>query len=543
MALLEIDDLSLNFGGLKALDGAEMHVQAGEIRGLIGPNGSGKSTFLNVISRIYTPSRGSIFLNGTDLLKRKAHDMPQLGVVRTFQNLELFNNLTVLQNLMISQTCYQTYNILSAALVTRHFRRLERACYENAMELLKLVGLEKYEKRMAHDLSFGQQKLLELARALVVRPKLLMLDEPAAGLSPVMVKRLVDILNHFRQESDLAVIVVEHMTKLVMEIADRITILHYGRVLAEGTPEQILTNQKVIDVYLGRGIKEAFEGKPGPERKTVSLGEPLKSEVSSANCPSVREAFAPLHGKEEPDCFKGLKVQSIDAFYGKLQSLYGLSLKVPQGEIIALLGGNGSGKSTTINAISGLVDIKSGTIEYNGSPLPRKNPHKIVKMGIVQVPQHREVFPYLNVKENLAMGAYRRHDRNGIEGDYERVYSYFPRLKERRKQLAASMSGGEQQMLAIGRALMSNPDMLLLDEPSASLAPTLVEEIFEKLLEINKDGTTLFIVEQNIDAALSVALYVYILRQGEIVCEDWAHNLRDNNKIISSYFGGSCQRA
>ncbi|MBI4596087.1 MAG: ATP-binding cassette domain-containing protein [Candidatus Tectomicrobia bacterium] len=539
MAILKIDDLSLKFGGLKALDGVNMQVQSGEIRGLIGPNGSGKSTLLNVISRIYNPNNGTISLNGRDLLKCKAHDMPRLGVGRTFQNLELFNHMTVLQNLMVSQTRYQTYNIFSAALFTRHFRRLESTCYENAMEMLKLVGLEKYQKRMAHDLSFGQQKLLELARALVFRPKLLMLDEPAAGLSPVMIKRLVDIINHFRRENDLAVIVVEHMTKLVMNIADRITLLNYGGVLAEGTPEEIRTNQKVIDVYLGRGMKEAFEGELEPSGERVTVGESPKYSVRSESTPSLEPPHLPSQPREEVDGFRGLKVQGINAFYGKLQVLYNLSIRVPQGGIVALLGGNGSGKSTTINAISGLVDVKTGTMQYNGSHLPRKHPHKIVRMGITQVPQHREVFPYLNVRENLAMGAYRRRDRKGIEGDYERVYSYFPRLKERRKQLAASMSGGEQQMLAIGRALMSNPDMLLLDEPSASLAPTLVEEIFEKLLEINRDGATLFIVEQNVDAALSVAQYVYILRQGEIVLENWAHNLKDNDKIISSYFGNN----
>ncbi len=537
MPLLDIENLSIRFGGLKALDSVNMHVQGGEIRGLIGPNGSGKSTLLNIVSRIYNPNGGAIFLDGKNLLKCKPHHLAEKGVGRTFQNLELFTNMTVLQNLMVSQTYHQNYNIFSAVFFGRRFRRLERECLERAMEMLELVGLTRYHRRLARDLSFGQQKLLELARALVFEPKLLMLDEPAAGLSPVMVRQFVDILFKYREQRNLAVIVVEHMTKLVMDIADRVTVLNFGQVLFEGRPEEVQDDRKVIDVYLGRGAKEAFGRAPAPVRE-VTAGETLDRSADSLVGASAGSGKLPLEGaEEETNGFIGLKVRGIDAYYGKLQVLRNLSIKVPQGGIVALLGGNGSGKSTTLKAISGLVSVKKGSMEYNGRSLPRKHPHKIVNMGIVQVPQHREVFPYLNVGENLAMGAYRRRDKKGIVEDYQRVYTYFPRLKERRKQLAISMSGGEQQMLAIGRALMSDPSMLLLDEPSASLAPTLVEEIFEKLVEINRKGTTLFIVEQNVDIALSISQYVYIMRQGEIVLEDWAENLKDNEKIISSYFG------
>jgi ABC-type branched-subunit amino acid transport system ATPase component len=536
--LLKIENLSINFGGVKALDRVNMEVRQGEIRGLIGPNGSGKSTLLNIVSRIYNPSEGTIHLDGEDLLKCKAHHMPQKGLGRTFQNLELFKNMSAIQNLLVSQTVNQTYSIFSSAFFTPGFRRLEQESYDNAMEALKMVGLENLYKRQAQDLSFGQQKLLELARTLVFKPKLIMLDEPAAGLSPVMVKQFVDIVDEFWRRYNLTVVIVEHMTKLVMDIADRVTVLNYGQVIAEGTPAEIMSDRKVIDVYLGRGIKEAFTPEFEREEITVTAGESPDSELEPLHPePAPASEPAVTRQDEAPNGFKGLKVEGIDAYYGKLQVLNDVSLKVPQGSIVALLGGNGSGKSTTLKAISGLVKVKKGIVEYDGMTLPRKHPHRIVRMGVVQVPQHREVFPYLTVKENLAMGAYRRRDKKGIRNDYDRVLNYFPRLGERHKQLAASMSGGEQQMLAIGRALMANPSILLMDEPSASLAPTLVEEIFEKLVEINNDGTTLFIIEQNVDVALSVAQYVYILRQGEIVMEDRVDNIKNDDEIISTYFG------
>jgi branched-chain amino acid transport system ATP-binding protein len=231
-----------------------------------------------------------------------------------------------------------------------------------------------------------------------------------------------------------------------------------------------------------------------------------------------------------------LKVNNLQVFYGGIHALKGVSLEVNEGEIVTIIGSNGAGKSTLLNSISGFLKYKEGEISYKGSKLGNI-PSKIVKMGICHVPEGRLVFANLTVKDNLMMGAFLRNDKNGISEDLEKVFILFPRLKEREKQIAGTLSGGEQQMLAMGRGLMSNPEIMLLDEPSLGLAPILVKTVFDIIVDIRKMGKTILLVEQNAYKALSIADRAYVLEQGNITASGLASEIAGNSNIQEAYLG------
>lgn len=232
-----------------------------------------------------------------------------------------------------------------------------------------------------------------------------------------------------------------------------------------------------------------------------------------------------------------LEVNDVHTYYGNIHALKGISLTVEEGEIVTLIGGNGAGKSTTLKTISGLLQPRQGSIHFSGEDLRKYKPHELVSKGLAMVPEGRGVFASLTVSENLDMGAYYRRDRGGITQDMDLSFTLFPRLKERRQQVAGTLSGGEQQMLATARALMARPRLLLMDEPSMGLAPILVESIFDKISEINRNGTTILLVEQNANVALSIAHRGYVLQTGEIVLADSAENLRHNQMVRQAYLG------
>ena len=232
-----------------------------------------------------------------------------------------------------------------------------------------------------------------------------------------------------------------------------------------------------------------------------------------------------------------LELENVHVFYGAIHAVKGISLLLKKGEIVCLIGANGAGKSTTLNAISGLKRPKSGRIIYRGEQIEKCPPHKIVQKGISQAPEGRKIFPNLTTLENLELGAYLRKDSLQIKKDLTRAFELFPRLQERSKQSAGTLSGGEQQMLAIGRALMSNPTLLLLDEPSLGLAPLLVKQIFQTIVEINQQGTTILLVEQNAHMALNIAQRGYVIETGQVLLEDQAQNLLNNQKVKAAYLG------
>lgn len=233
-----------------------------------------------------------------------------------------------------------------------------------------------------------------------------------------------------------------------------------------------------------------------------------------------------------------LSIENLNVSYGNIKALKGIHIAVPEGKIVALLGANGAGKTTTLKAISGVVEVGSGNIKLFDSDITDKDAEKITSLGVIQSPEGRQVFPDLTVEENLKIGAFTVKNKNYINKNFERVYKYFPRLAERKKQSAGTLSGGEQQMLAIARALMASPKVLLLDEPSLGLAPLIVKDIFEIVKEINKEGTTVLIIEQNALQTLKIADYAYVLEVGEINIEGKANELIKDKKLIEAYLGG-----
>lgn len=232
-----------------------------------------------------------------------------------------------------------------------------------------------------------------------------------------------------------------------------------------------------------------------------------------------------------------LEIRDIDVYYGMIQAIRGISFEVKEGEVIALIGANGAGKTTTLQTITGLVAPKKGSIYFEGQDITHVPAHKIVSMGMAHVPEGRRVFSQLSVLDNLKLGAYTRKDKNEIEETLARVYKRFPRLEERKNQIAGTLSGGEQQMLAMGRALMSHPKIILMDEPSMGLSPIFVNEIFDIIQEVSKSGTTVLLVEQNAKKALSIADRGYVLETGNIVLEGDAKDLLNNDRVKKAYLG------
>ena len=233
-----------------------------------------------------------------------------------------------------------------------------------------------------------------------------------------------------------------------------------------------------------------------------------------------------------------LKAENLEVYYGNIHALHEVSFEVKEGEIVTLIGANGAGKTSVLHAVSGLIPIRSGSVSFLGQDLTLLAPDKIVQLGLGQVPEGRRIFANLTVKENLEMGAFTRKDPKGIKADYQQVFTRFPRLKERLNQVAGTLSGGEQQMLAIARSLMSRPKLLLMDEPSMGLAPLLVQEIFAIIKEINATGTTILLVEQNAQLALSIADRAYVLETGRVVLKGDAQELANSEEVRKAYLGG-----
>lgn len=232
-----------------------------------------------------------------------------------------------------------------------------------------------------------------------------------------------------------------------------------------------------------------------------------------------------------------LEVKDLEVYYGMIQAIKGISFEVNQGEVIALIGANGAGKTTTLHTITGLLSLKKGSVLFEGQDITKVPAHKIVSMGMAHVPEGRRVFSQLSVYENLKLGAYTRKDKSNIDKELQSIYERFPRLAERKNQLAGTLSGGEQQMLAMGRALMSKPSIVLMDEPSMGLSPILVNEIFDIIESISKSGTTVLLVEQNAKKALSIADRAYVLETGKVVLEGDAKDLLENDSIKKAYLG------
>ncbi len=403
--VLKCQHLGIQFGGLKAVDDFNMEIGESELVGLIGPNGAGKTTVFNLITGVYKPTEGSLYLNGERMNGKKTHQIVHAGIARTFQNIRLFKKMTVIENVKAAMLEELTYNMPQAIFRTKAYWQQEAAATARAKELLQVVHLSGKEDLEADNLPYGEQRRLEIARALATNMKLLLLDEPAAGMNPTETEELLEIIDYIRSEFKVSVLLIEHDMSLVMKICERIQVLDFGTTIASGTPAEIANDPHVI----------------------------------------------------------------------------------------------------------------------------------IITYKLAHVPEGRHIFPQMTVEENLEMGAYA--DPAGMEETMKDVYKRFPRLEERRRQLAGTLSGGEQQMLAVGRALMAKPKMILMDEPSMGLSPLLVKEIFAIIQEVNKQGITILLVEQNAKMALAISDRAYVLETGNISIEGNAADLLNDPRVKKAYLG------
>ncbi|HKV89251.1 MAG TPA: ATP-binding cassette domain-containing protein [Candidatus Dormibacteraeota bacterium] len=521
--LLRLDDLRRHFGGVHAVDGVSLEVEQGSIYGLIGPNGAGKTTLVNVVTGYVPHQSGHAWIGSDELTGLRPYRIAALGVARTFQNIRLFKDLTAVENVMIGMHTRRRDDTLAQLATLPVFRRDRRGRVNEVRRLMESVGLAARDigERAAGTLPYGDQRRLEIARALALQPKLLILDEPAAGMNPSEKQGIRELIERLNAEG-LTILLIDHDMRLVMGVCRRVAVLNFGRKIADGTPEEVSTDAGVIKAYLGSGGEREVHSAPGAS--AVDEAPVMATGASRRGATGPHDAI--------------LEVRDLSVSYGAVNAVRGVSLRVARGEVVALIGANGAGKSTVLNALSGLIRPTSGSAVFDGLDLTAAKASSIVRHGLVQVPEGREILARQTVLENLELATWARRDGAAARAEVEAVMKRFPILGERRGLLAATLSGGEQQMLAIARGVLARPRLLLLDEPSLGLAPQMVDEVFRVIDEIHKDGTTILLVEQNALRALAIADRAYVLETGQIQLTGTGDELLHNPAVRRAYLGG-----
>lgn len=470
-ALLEVSGLTKRFGGLVAVKDIGFKIEAGEILGLIGPNGSGKSTVMKCIMGIEKPNAGEVRLSGVNVAGWPTHKIARQGVGIVFQHSHPLQRQTILEHIKLALLPDNLFMLATDHGVTRR-----------AEEIAERVGLSRVKNRLPRTLAFADLRRLELAKAIARNPKVVLVDEPFAGLTSAEVTDFSELISSFRADGH-AVLLVDHNVKGVAALVDRVLAMYLGEYVAEGSADEVMQNETVRRVYLGGKIETAAR----PEREG--------------------KGHTPL-----------LNVRNLGVLYGKATALDDVSIHVGEGEFVSVVGLNGAGKTTLFNAISGLVPY-SGSVEWKGESLKGRTAGSIAREGIVQCPETRELFGDMSVRENLDLGGQHLTVEDSHK-QLEWLFELFPILKSRQGQAARTLSGGEQQMLAIARALMMKPKLLVLDEPTLGLAPVILEQL-SKAMETLRQTTdiTVLLGEQNVTFALPHADRVYVVEHSRVVWE------------------------
>ena len=473
-ALLSLNGVSKRFRGLVAVDGVSFDLPEGVIFAVIGPNGAGKTTLFNMIAGAMKPDSGVITFAGAPIGGLTPDAVCRRGIARTFQLVRPFPALSVADNVIVGALLRE--------------RRVD-AARERALAVLRRLDLFDKRTQIASTLTLPDRKRLEVARALATEPKLLLLDEVMAGLRPTETDRMVATLREINRDSGLTILLIEHVMRAVMALASHVLVLDHGVAIASGAPETVVRDPAVISVL--------------------------------SRCRG---------------CVM-LRVENLDVFYGDVQALNGVSLQIEQGAIVAIVGANGAGKTTLIRAIAGMQQRLHGKIEFRGADIAGWPSYRVCNLGIGQVAEGRQVFPTLSVAENLDMGAMLSRARASRARNRERVLALFPVLAERARQAAGTLSGGEQQMLAIGRCLMGAPELIMFDEPSLGLAPSIVRNVLDTISELNRGGLTCLLVEQNVAQSLKLASKAYVLENGRVTLSGSGAELLADDRVRSAYLG------
>lgn len=501
--LLSVRGLTRRFGGVVAVRDLDFDVHDGEVLAVIGPNGAGKSTLFKMLAGQDRPSAGTVELRGVGQVQgRTPRHLVHHGVALARQVPRPLGSLTVAQNVEVGLRA-------GAQRIPGRVSADERLA-----EILELTALASRANVQAGRLALLDLKRLEVARALAGNPDLLLLDEVSAGLNESELESAIEMLRTLNGRG-ITLIIVEHVQRVVHELADRVMVLNWGRHLMTGTAAEVTADERVQEIYLGSGRAD--------ERTAAApLAPATTAAVRAAGSASARD--------------DGLEIRSLAVRRGGQLAVRDLDLEIAPGQIVTVVGANGAGKTTLAQSISGLVSPASGEIRWRGQDITRVAPERRSRLGIAHCQEGRKLFPGLTVEENLHLGAFgvKRGER---ERRAEQVYEMFPVLAERRAQEAVTMSGGQQQMLAIGRALMSEPGLLLLDEVTLGLSPKVADEIYAAIGRVAQSGTSLLLVEQDIGRSMAVASRVIVLSQGSAAFDGAPAEL-SRELIVDAYLGG-----
>jgi branched-chain amino acid transport system ATP-binding protein len=473
-AILTATGLAKSFGGIKAVEDVDITMRDRALHALIGPNGAGKTTAFNLISGLFAPDRGTVTLRDQSIAGLSPEAITRAGIGRAFQITNLFPTLSVAENVRLAVQARARERFdpwrTAAALDTVN---------DETRQVIETMGLRGIETAEAGSLSYGGQRLLDMSLALATSPRVLLLDEPLAGLAAAERERVGNLIKSI--STDLPVLLVEHDIDRVFQIADHVTVMNEGSVLIDGTVEDARSSKRVQEIYIGSGAHALAE----------------KPRVSAARDEVL------------------LSLDRVDTFYGKSHILRQVTFDLHRNEIVALLGRNGAGKSTLLKTITGIAPPATGEIILGDAPIARLPSAAIARAGIAYVPQGRGLFAGMSVKDNLELGRLRRRTGNGTHWEDEKLFSFFPRIKQRWHSPADYLSGGEQQMVAVARALSGDTRVLLLDEPFEGLAPAVVEELFEAFDKLRQE-ISIVIVDHHLDLALALSDRTVVLERGQV---------------------------
>lgn len=518
---LECVDVTVRFGGLVAVDKANLVVPPGTIVGLVGPNGAGKSTLFGVLSGLIRPANGKVLLEGEDITGTSAQSRAARGIARTFQHTELFDSLSVRDHLVLAYRAkHEKSRVWSDLLTLGSLRPASRVERTTVDELIEQLGLTAVRHRPALGLPLGTARMLELGRALATSPAVLLLDEPSSGLDPNETAQMEEVLRRVVDERGISALLVEHDVELVMRLSSAVYVLEFGKMIASGSPEQVRNDPAVRAAYLGEEVTS--EATASVSAEAGEFGDLTKAPAPAVVTGGTTDG--PL-----------LAVENLSLHYGDALALNGISFTLAAGKALAVLGANGAGKSSLARAVSGLVPTSGGKIYLAGDDVSGWPAHRVRKSALVHLPEGRGVFRGLTVIDNLKMAAASVPGRKNRKQAVELALEIFPVFANRRRQSAGLLSGGEQQMLSLARALATAPKLVIADEMSLGLAPKMVDLVFDGLDRARQAGVTVIMIEQYVHRALDFADEALVLHRGEIAWQ--GPTSEAHGEVLRHYLG------